>query len=91
MSGTRVPFDTSLPFVVACGELSCGTRSFKRGDAFPWRDLGLTEIDLLQLWLHHKVDVDMLERQLADPASRAQESASVAQRFSHERKRRARR
>jgi len=56
VSGTRVPFDLSLPFIVACDELPCGTRRFKRGDAFPWREVGFDELALLQLWLHHKVD-----------------------------------
>ncbi len=56
MSGTRVPFDLALPFAVATTDLPCGARRFKRGDAFPWRDLGLSEIDLLQLWIANQVD-----------------------------------
>lgn len=59
MSGARVPFDTSLPFVVATSSpLPCGDRVFKRGDVFPWRDLNISERDLALMWIANQVDVD---------------------------------
>ena len=56
MSGTRVPLDFGLPFIVASQELVYGPKRLKRGDAFPWRDLGVSEYDLFQLWIALKVD-----------------------------------
>ncbi len=56
MSGTRFPFDSSLPFVVATQDLPCGPKRFGRGDAFPWRELGLSETDLAELWVAFKID-----------------------------------
>lgn len=56
MSGSRAPFDVSLPFVVSATELVCAAKRFKRGDAFPWRDMGLTEHDLVTLWIACQVD-----------------------------------
>jgi hypothetical protein len=56
VNGTRVPFDTTLPFVVACQELACGPEKLVRGDAFAWRELGLSEMDLGQLWLAGQVN-----------------------------------
>lgn len=65
MGTARVAFDPSMPVVVACSDLPCGPKRFARGDAFPWRDLGLSEIDLVQLWVALKVDcfdpVDVLQ------------------------------
>ncbi len=56
MSGTRVPFDPSLPFIVAAEDLPYGASRFRRGDLFPWRDLGISQLELLQLWSGLKVD-----------------------------------
>lgn len=56
MSGTRVPFDLSSLFIVTTPDLPCGSQRFKRGDAFPWRDLGLSEMDLVQLWVANQID-----------------------------------
>ena len=69
MSGTRVPFDPSLPFIVATQDLPCGSWRGQRGDAFPWRDLGVSPNDLLTLWVAHKVDtvapIEIVPRDLA--------------------------
>lgn len=56
MSGARVPFDLDLPFVVASQELVYGGKRRERSEAFPWRELGVSELDLLQLWRCFKVD-----------------------------------
>ena len=59
MSGTRVPFDLALPFVVAAHELVCGTpvsKRLHRGAALPWRDLGVSEHDLATMWIANQVD-----------------------------------
>lgn len=56
MSATRIPFDPAAPFVVACESLVCGPARLVRGDPFPWRDLGMTEFDLLALWVALKID-----------------------------------
>jgi hypothetical protein len=56
VSATRVPFDLELPFIVAAQELACGGRRFARGDAFPWHELGVSELDVLQLYGWLKVD-----------------------------------
>lgn len=56
MSGTRVPFDSSSSFIVATQDLLCGPTRFVRGDAFPWRELGISEFELAQLWVSNKVD-----------------------------------
>jgi hypothetical protein len=72
VSTTRVPFDTTLPFVVACQELACGPQKLVRGEPFAWRELGLTEMDLGQLWVAGQVDcvvVDPTEAQ-ARPSRR---------------------
>lgn len=57
MSGARVPFDPDLPFVVATQDgLPIGGRVVTRGQLFRWRDLGVSEFDLLQLYTYFKVD-----------------------------------
>lgn len=56
MSSTRTPFDPELPFVVAAQDLAYGSQQFVRGQPFPWRDLGVSELDLLQLHSFFKVD-----------------------------------
>jgi hypothetical protein len=56
VSTTRVPFDTTLPFVVACQELACGPQKLVRGEPLAWRELGLTEMDLGQLWVAGQVN-----------------------------------
>lgn len=60
MGMARVAFDPSLPVVVACSDLPCGPKRFSRGDAFPWRDLGLSEFEVAQLW--GALQVDCVER-----------------------------
>jgi hypothetical protein len=56
VSATRIPFDPSLPFMVSAADLPYGPKRFSRGDTFPWRELGLSEYDLLQLWNANQVD-----------------------------------
>lgn len=57
MSGSRVPFDPDLPFVVATQDgLPIGGRVVARGRPFPWRELGVSVFDLLQLYRYFKVD-----------------------------------
>lgn len=56
MSGTRTPLDLDLPLIVASPDLAWGARSFVRGDVFPWRELGATEVDVVQLYTFHKLD-----------------------------------
>lgn len=52
----RVAFDPSSPFIVATSEMHCGDRRFVRGDPFPWRELGVSDLDLAQLWVALKID-----------------------------------
>lgn len=56
MSSTRVAFDLERPFIVAAQELVYGPKQFVRGEPFPWRELGVSELDLLQLHSFFKVD-----------------------------------
>lgn len=57
MSATRVPFDLESPFTVASTELTYGGRRFVRGDAFPWRELGVEPLDLVRMWTFLQLDV----------------------------------
>jgi hypothetical protein len=56
VSYSRVPFDPGLPFIVAAQELVWNSAQLVRGDTFDWRALGVSELDLLQLWTFYKVD-----------------------------------
>lgn len=68
MSATRVPFDPSLPFVVASQELACGAKKLKRGDPLPWRELSLSEYDLAMLWIANQVDCTATPAKATTPA-----------------------
>ena len=57
MHGARHAFDIRAPFIVASQDLVYGARRFCNGEPFPWRDLGVSELDLLTLWSAFKVDV----------------------------------
>lgn len=74
----RVAFDIRAPFVVASEELVCGARRFARGEAFPWRDLGVSEIDLLTLWTALKVDVSPALSPPAAPPSSVEQTSQAA-------------
>jgi len=52
----RHAFDVQAPFIVASEGLVCGARRFRRGEAFPWRVLGVSELDLLTLWSALQID-----------------------------------
>lgn len=57
MSGARVPFDPDLPIVVATQDgLPIGGQVVARGQVLQWRELGLSEWDLLQLYTFYKID-----------------------------------
>jgi hypothetical protein len=56
VSGARVPFDPSLPAIVGCQDLACGPLKFKRGQPLPWRDLGVSELDLAVMYAANQVD-----------------------------------
>jgi hypothetical protein len=58
MSGARAPLDLEAPLVVACETLVGGAGRLRRGDLFPWRDLGMSEMDVALLWGAQQVDVD---------------------------------
>lgn len=57
MHQARHAFDVQAPFIVTSEELVYGTRRFRRGEAFPWKLLGVSELDLLTLWSALQVDV----------------------------------
>jgi hypothetical protein len=56
VSATRVPFDPAQIFVVAAPVLLWGPARFERGQAFPWRDLGVPERDLALLFNANQLD-----------------------------------
>lgn len=58
MSGARVPFDPSLPAIVGCQDLACGPLKFTRGQQLPWRDLGVSERDLAEMYDANQVDFE---------------------------------
>lgn len=55
MIGVRPVFDPDRPFEVEAGSLVYGGRRFRRGEPFPWRDLGIGVGELGQLWYAFKV------------------------------------
>lgn len=57
MIAVRQAYDPEAPFIVASEELVCGARRLRRGEPFPWRELGVAEHDLMTLWVALKVDV----------------------------------
>lgn len=57
MIAVRQAYNPEAPFIVASEELVCGARRLRRGEPFPWRDLGIAEHDLMALWIALKVDV----------------------------------
>ena len=57
MHQARLAFDPKAPFIVASEELVTGARRFRRGEPYPWRELGVSELDLYTLWCGSKVDV----------------------------------
>lgn len=62
----RPDFEPERPFVVSATELRLGERTFTRGDAFPWRELGLTDADLYVHWRAGTVDAVAPEAPEAD-------------------------
>jgi hypothetical protein len=52
----RAPFDAGARVVVACEALPVGPHKLVRGDVVPWRECGLSEYDLLQLWVACQID-----------------------------------
>lgn len=42
-------FDVALP-VVTTAPVECGGQRFAAGVAFPWRDAGVTELELHTMW-----------------------------------------
>jgi hypothetical protein len=68
MSATRVPFDPEAPQVVASETLVAGSRRFRRGEPFPWGDLGLTLTDAAELWVAGQIDTVSDTPQLAAAA-----------------------
>ena len=85
MSATRVPFDLSLPFVVAKADLAYGPMRLVRGDAFPWRQLDVSEYELVQLWATQTLDC-IVPPDVAAPA--AVKPAPLAQQHKHRHQRR---
>lgn len=67
MSASRVPLDLEQPLIVACSELPCGPRVYKRGDLLAWREAGLTELDVLRLWQCNQVDTKLSQPVVAPP------------------------
>lgn len=61
MGATRVAFDPELPFTVSTGFVYAGKR-YEALAPFPWRELGMTEVDLLDLY--QAGDVDCVPRDL---------------------------
>jgi hypothetical protein len=56
---TRVPFDASAAFKVACSQLVVAGKKLRNGDPFPWQSYGISRHDLGLLWLGGKIDVDL--------------------------------
>lgn len=53
----RAEFSFDAPLVVACEEVTYYGQTFARGEPFPWRDLGVSELDVLLMWQQFKLDV----------------------------------
>lgn len=70
MFATRVPFDSTLPFVVACESLPCAGKRIARGAQFAWRELGITEDTLRALYIANQVDCVPEMTRDADPGER---------------------
>jgi hypothetical protein len=70
----RLAWDSRLP-VEASSTFSTGGRTYRSGEAFPWRDLGLREDEAYTMWcsflLHHPVGA------VATPAPAAVELESA--------------
>lgn len=49
MSTGRIAFDPALPFKTTAA-FACGERSFAPDEPFPWKDLGVSELELHALW-----------------------------------------
>lgn len=56
LHGARVAFHPELPTVVARDSFVYAGKRYARGAAFPWRDLGVTEQDALELWRMQDID-----------------------------------
>lgn len=67
MNRTRIEFDQSLPFVVATSRLVIADRRFRRGEPFPWREIGVDPLLLFQLWVTLKVDCQPEQRSGESP------------------------
>lgn len=52
----RVAFSPDLPFVVTARGFVYRGRVYGRGEVFPWRELGIDEQEVLQLWMMLKLD-----------------------------------
>lgn len=74
MHQARQAFDVRSPFIVASEELVYGVRRYLRGEAFPWRQLKVDELDLLTLWSALKIDC----LASAPPPSTAESPASTS-------------
>ena len=77
MSATRIPFDLESPFTVASTELTYGGRRFGRGDAFPWRELGVEPLDLVRMWTFLQLDVARAEVIISRPEGEAMIDAAI--------------
>lgn len=51
----RIAWDPSLP-VVASQAFPIGDRTFRDGDPLPWREMGLLESDVFNMWRSGLVD-----------------------------------
>lgn len=77
MSATRIPFDLESPFIVASPELTYGGRRFVRGDAFPWRELGVEPLDLVRMWTFLQLDVAPAEAAISRAEGEAMIDAAI--------------
>ena len=51
----RIDFDVTRPFVVSAS-IVCGGARFTHGDVFPWEELGIGHLGIIEMWMAGLVD-----------------------------------